>query len=753
MDHYLGGIPLYDSGSNVLYNSRISGLADEYIPNFGFGVGFGSLTKDLEGEETTAYKRYFHAALTDDPSTFNAMNSKDSVSGDMYDMVALSYYDVRFNSTRTGYDWKPILAKDNRPIALNMNTTTHTATKWRVHLHANEDGYVYSTLSSTYAKYNGQKIQLEDYLTPFKATLVNKWARSTELCSSTTGFAGCQAFANDPTQDFATVVTGIKVNTEEGSLDFEFTSPKTEFSAMTNISSTLYSPLPQAFIDEVTPDKFGVFSDVGVGGSGLTAVDSVLSVGTYVPEVINAGQNIIFKKNDKSCVASDYHYAGYHYGVYSDAKSSTTALYEKYMANKLDVCSVPSSKQSEAKGRSDLRRTKGDTVWKFQVNSCDQTEWNYLFGPEGTIAQNDEGAWTLKPIMSNVNFLNGLYYSVNRTELADFLGRNAAQGFFSGAYMSDPEQSIAYRDTDAGKAVLEDRFPDTCGFNKSAAQTSFKAAIDQERAKGNYTTGTAANPDIITLDVEYQDSAAITDEGQLMKEYWETTFNAIDPTIQLKLDIKAPAVWSDVYYNFCMTGCFDLAFGSISGNTLDPLSFLNTLCSNNVSGFTLSWGTDTNAVSKDIVYDNKYWSFDALQAAGDTGAVVVDGVNKDAFWADGETDFGVDALVDASGNVLPEAFEISANYAVFDGVSVTIDFAKAYNPGTRAEIDISDLKTVDNKDGTFTITGTVPADGLFYSAKKGYAYCYLEIFYSKIVLDIPASGLEFDMLLFFALAA
>jgi len=74
-----------------------------------------------------------------------------------------------------------------------------------------------------------------------------------------------------------------------------------------------------------------------------------------------------------------------------------------------------------------------------------------------------------------------------------------------------------------------------------------------------------------------------------------------------------------------MVGQFDIGFGSISGNALNPLNFMEVLKSDNSSGYTLNWGPDTDVVSNELQYDGCSWSFDSLWQAADTGAYLVDG--------------------------------------------------------------------------------------------------------------------------------
>ena len=97
--------------------------------------------------------------------------------------------------------------------------------------------------------------------------------------------------------------------------------------------------------------------------------------------------------------------------------------------------------------------------------------------------------------------------------------------------------------------------------------------------------------------------------------------------VKLRVDQDAVTNWEDVYNLWLMKGKFDLGFGAISGNTYSPLNFMEVLKSNNSSGFTLNWGTDTSVIDEKhpLVFENKNWSFDALWEVSDHGGVVQNG--------------------------------------------------------------------------------------------------------------------------------
>ena len=84
-----------------------------------------------------------------------------------------------------------------------------------------------------------------------------------------------------------------------------------------------------------------------------------------------------------------------------------------------------------------------------------------------------------------------------------------------------------------------------------------------------------------------------------IKEFLESAFNddsVCGGAYKLSVNFWVGNVWSDVYDYKMMNGQFDIAFGAISGNALDPIGFLEVLSSDqSIShNFTLNWGADTN---------------------------------------------------------------------------------------------------------------------------------------------------------------
>lgn len=682
IDNFLGGIPMYDDASSVLYSQRLEIPSDVYIPNYGFGVSEGTILGPMtaEQEPTEAWRSYYHTWTSNDPGLINYWDGQDSVTSNLWGLITSSYYGTEFNDDKTGYRWYNSLAKE-LPIALNADENG-MATKWRVKVKTTADTpeLVYHTLSEDKVvkgskAFNGRAVVLEDYLTPFKTMINHELFRATDLGSETSGFVGVKDYlkANPTTRDWKTV--GIQLNEAEGSIDFEFNTKKTQFYAMYNLSSGLFSPIPQAFIellDGLKLDDENLPGAQRYGKQGLGS-EGLLSLGMYTLESWIPDQAIVFKKNPVYFEKDRAHFEGYKYAI---IKGGQEVAYQEYKTGKLDSVGVPSKYLKEEMDNPERRNTLGNTVWKLQVNSTDKARWLELFGPNGSVYPHakEEDYWELKPVLSNHNFLEGMYYAIDRAELAEQNGANPAQAFLSDSYMVDPEGGLGWRASEEGKRVIADRIPEKFGFSKSLAGSYFKAAMEELVAEKKYVRGTAEKPTEITLKLIYQTQTQVDTEGVTLKGYLEKTFNEAVEGFKLTIDAYATADWMDAY-NGPMRGEFDLSFGSISGNPLDPIAFMDTVCSDNRSGFTLSWGPDTNVVhpTQPLEFQGELYSYDALLAAAISGAAVKDGVEVPNITfgkveADAELAADGTVTVRASGtyyNGAPEEIQVELDFVEF----------------------------------------------------------------------------------------
>ena len=351
--------------------------------------------------------------------------------------------------------------------------------------------------------------------------------------------------------------------------------------------------------------------------------DHWLSTGPYTIEAWNKNQNIVYKKNPYYADRGRYQIAGVHMNILTAAKSDPEAAINEFLDGNLSAAGIPSTKLAQYKNDPRTSKTAASTTFKLNLNTCDEELWEQLFGQDGSISPHASKSdyWDVKPAMSNRNFLNGLSYAVDRVGFCDSVGRVASSDYFADTYLIDPENGVSYNKTDAHKAAVADSLAGTDGYGYSLelAKKSFKAAAEEMIEAGDYEIG-----DTIVIKSEWQEESDENAYGKVIENYLESAFNAADTGLTLDVQLGHGATW-DAVYDRMMEGCFDIGFGSISGDINDPLNFFEVLKSDNSSHYTLNWGIDTNEVDGSIVYDGKVWSFDALWAAADHGTIVEDG--------------------------------------------------------------------------------------------------------------------------------
>ena len=693
MDNHLTGITLFENGGYVKYSDRVTLPTRNYITGYGFGLlSEGSIDNDNISEDNAAYKRYLHAATSSDPKIINARNDTGSQVSDLEGYITSSFWGTKLNSTRDQYVWYPVLAKDkvtfdgatqdftrpvpvengveikpNDTVATNPNVNPLGLYKtWRIYVKTGaSDGITYRYNGTSWGtNFDGRQVALEDYEFAYRLLLTgaHNLKRGPEMAGDQTyGIVGAQRYnTNTKNSTDAEAKTiwdnmkadgdlGIKTGTDPVNgeyIQLTILNAIDKFTAMYTFSSNLLSPMPEDFIRTIGgsaenpiregAQRYGSFNNNDAAGAHKDKIlDFTLSVGPYMLEAWDKNQSIVFKKNPSWNEEGRYNIAGVKL-IVIDASSDSDAIYKQFNAGKLDSCGIPTKHISEEVGQPNVLKTKGDATFKLNVNSCTQETWNELFGPQGKINKNS--SWEVKPWMSNDNFLNGLFYSIDRKTFAGNRGVQPSINYFSDAYLNDPENGKSYNDSDAHKNAVaayethDSQGNSTYGYSKDKAILAFRAAVKELVASGDIIKGTKANPTTITIHIKWMYQTDIKEYGEEIKGYFESAFNdpkVSDGTVVLNVTQDAVTNWQDVYNEYLMKGQFDLGFGAISGNTYNPLNFLEVLKSDNSSGFTLNWGTDTSKVTKakPLIYQDKMWSFDALWAVADHGGVVNNGEN------------------------------------------------------------------------------------------------------------------------------
>ena len=741
------GISLFENGGYVMYSDRVTLGTENYIPGYGFGVlTEGNITADLASETNPDWKRYYHTWNASDPGTANYLNDQGSEVADFYGYIGGSFFTTFMNESKDGYDWVPELA-NTKPEALDADyASTGMSKKWRFEVKTGADGLKYSTNSAMGNRkaFNNRPVELEDYITPFKLLLTksNGYFRGSELANTTTGaIVGAKAYYESTAEqsmeeaDFSKV--GIRVYEENGKsyFEYEYTTPQTAFYSMYYITSSLYMPIPMEFLSLVTPANYLGFNEAKTE----TPVDNSLSLGSYVLETWNSEQEVVYKKNP-NYVFADTKYAipGVHINILPAANEDTEAGLKEFLAGNTDSSGIPQTRLEEFKSDPRTRHTTGDSNFKLNVNATDEETWEYLFGENGVVAQTPKSDyWKVEPALGNDHFVKALSLSIDRVSFADARGSIASVDYLSSNYMSDPENGISYSTTQAHKKAVAYLLENTdgCGYNLELAREYFKVALAELEADGKYVAGTKDNPTKIEIEIGWQYANNEDNYHKEIEQYLESAFN--DESVsggkyQLDVVFWVGEQWSDIYYNKMMLGQYDLGFGSINGNSLNPLDFVSVLSSDQaISGsFTLNWGKDTNDVDADIiVYEGQRWSYDALWTAANSVAIVVDGENANATSME---------LVSQTANEdgsYTSVMEVTNLYT--DLLEVTIDdIVMCWYAGSYKEVSVLDVAQVTEENGVYTVTVTTDAEtAAAYAGDMGF-----DIYYSIASGDLGTSS-------------
>lgn len=727
------GLTLYENGGYVMYNERVQLGAPSYISGYGFGtLAEGDLTADLATENNTAWKRYYHTVNSSDPGTANMLDDQGSEVDDFYSYFAASYYTTFMNSTKDGYDWVPELAvADPEPVG-ELNSSGQTDT-WRFEIRS---GLKYSTNSKIESRkaFDGREVQPEDFITAFKLLLnqANGLYRGGELANQTgaSSIKGAAAYYKATAkaekgipseEDYSFDEVGVKIVEEDGKTYFQYTlgAPVTAFYARYYITSSLYMPVPAEFIELVSVDNYlGYNSD-----KTETPVDNSLSLGAYVLEQWDSDQQVVYKKNPNYVYAdSKYKIQGIHINILKAAQSDTEAVFKEFIAGKIDASSIPDTKLAEYVQDKRTHSTTGDSCFKLNMNALTQEEWIKLFGENGTYAQTkEEDYWECEPALGNKNFRLGLSYALNRLDLATVKGVVPSADYFSSNYMSDPVNGISYNATDAHKNAIAFLLEGTDGYGYSVelARNYFRIALQELEAEGKITPGSKENPTVIELEVAWMYPANETGYHKYVKQYWEDAFNHSSVSNgRYKLECKfwVGNDWSDVYYTKMLTGQYDIGFGSISGNTLDPLSFFN-INSTDVTisnQFTLNWAMDTNTLVEALIYNGQRWTFDALYMSTQENAIVSDGAfsaSSNLIDADNtaNSDGSYDVTIKLSQHELTGELTVTDLVAFGGDYEVEYDEVTLYSDGEWAE-GVTGTFTYDEATRVTTITISISKD-------------------------------------------
>ena len=749
LNNHLTGLPLCSDGGYIKYSDRvvlptatkkdcngndivINGTTrHEHIYGYGFGeISEGKLQGELTGD--VEFPSYYHKYEEKDPLSLNE-SIHNYWDNPLTAYVTNVFFNTRLSANKMTYEWFPSLASEEnklsngtyRPLPLKVlddgsksiiynPSKNEEFSNYRIYVRTGE-GVLYNTLSTKeeIKEYKGRQVQLEDYITPYKEihNQSNNIIRGSNNLSGMASIKGMEEYYYATSEGYnqeAWDNVGLKPGEDSKGtyIDFELRVKCTPFYAMYYLSNIIYTPIPKSFVDLVGgyANLFSFVNDT------YTPVDTTLSVGPYCVEQWNKNESIVFKKNE--LIADEinggnhrYQIPGIHVAIYEQAANDQNFGYNLFKNGLIDSAGIPLENSQEEANAKGTQTTSSGSITSLSINSCDQQMWEYLFGENGTIKKtNKEDYWDVKPAMSNDNFLKGIHLSINRKEFAEKRGVTPSIDLFGDACSVDFESFTPYNKTQVHKDALlsyygSKKLIDSYGYDFDLAVNYFNKAATELLQTGAYKEG-----DVIEIEICWQAQSQANERGKEIEQYIEKAFNderVCNNKLSLNINTTFTQVWSDVYYEKTMCGQFDISLAGYPGSSnFNIAHYMEAFKSDNSSGFTLSWGEDTNSTETLIDYDGKKFTYDALWRALDFGTLVEpNGKNATLY----------DATI--VSNTLNEddsrTIVINYDFSSIEGV-IDIDIEKLelwwYDSDNISRFDYKEIDYVDDGNGTITIT-------------------------------------------------
>jgi len=651
LENVYAGVPLYTRATRVMYSDRVQLYSPEYNGVLGFGTAFSQLSADdstvkMYGDTYGNVGEYtWRSSFNSDPTSLNPWNSDDSNTATFTDWFNGGLFDFYFDSTKTGYEILPSLAK-SEPIPVNptvINGKTY-AKIWQIELrddlqwkfHPDTD---VSGLPAGYAD-----LDATDWLWTWQHALTEKWFRAR---------TGGGDFVSQGIKNAAEYLSGsaqlsdVGLRLAEGkdnTLELEYISEKSAFEIKYGFAGAVLTPINEELFTALGEDY------------GMTPTD-VASSGIYYFDTWTPGQLLTFKRNELHPDADLYHYTGYQYRFVDGSDN----IFAEFLAGRLESASVPASQVTAYANDPRVKTAPDATTWRLMINGFGSTEVRDAYIAANPGVGIDE-SWEPEPILSYLPMRQALYYGFDRYYAAVELVKLylPAHTLFASTYFLDGESGLSVRGTDAGQAIVDEFGGSSNGYFPSAAVALFKQAVAAAIADGKYVAGTSGAYTVIELNLYWASSGNTSAQMMVanIEEQYENLL--VDDVNFVRLDIVVHDVaFPNNYYDYMMVANMDLGIGGISGSLLDAPSFLDVFCDDNRGGFTLNWGIDTSTPNIPVAYNNlagvpvfEKWSYNAIVEALTGRIYVRDGVEQQS-WSD--PDDLINAYLDMNGEVLSES--------------------------------------------------------------------------------------------------
>lgn len=680
LDNMVGGIPFYVANSFSLLAERVTLPVETYIPSYGWGFRYADITKDdsqvknVEGQLGQAGKYTYRTWHTDTFSTLNFWTYDDSISNDYLSLMTGGFYRQVLNDAKNGWEFAPDLASGD-PIPFGdsvkeINGKVSSKT-WRVPLRDDLEWAFAPGIDTTGFD---MKLDANDFIWTYREALTKNLFRAISGGGDfVKEIAGADAYAKRANEIYGGDATPTEAQLDEldtlwaqvglkkiDDLTLEFTTinAKGEFDAYYLLG---WPPMHEQLYKK-DPTKYGQ-DHLNIATSG-----------EYIMTSFEANKKVQYVKNDKYPHSDETMWTGYDFLIYESAE----VAFQAFLDGKLETAGVPNARISEFISDPRLLQTPDATTWRLNING--------LGTVEAQKAQFPGSNYVPEPILSYTPFRHALYYILDRRDLQENWVAASGIGttYFSDAYYVDPESGIPYRSTPQGQKVFEDFLGADWGYNKGLALSKMKEAVTAAIADGHYQKGTPQAYTEIKLDLRFMNLTQ-SDATKVRSDFVKTQFELlIDNSNYVKVVVDVvDTPFPGIYYDYMMTGDFDIAIGGISGSALDASSFLDVFSSDNRGGFTINWGFDSSLPEIPVTWDHdndplteditKIFSYDAIVTALNGKATIVNGDDVPPIFDEGEYTTWEDVMAEIEDFVDPYQYPEFAGEG-FELIDDTIGF-------------------------------------------------------------------------------
>ncbi len=394
-----------------------------------------------------------------------------------------------------------------------------------------------------------------------------------------------------------------------------------------------------------------------------TSVETTASFGPYKLTSYQADKEYVLDKNEYYFGNVDGQYQTTSI-VVSCVKEPATRL-EMFLSGELDSYGLTKD-DIETYGSSDYTYyTTGDSTFFMALNP----------GMDGLVAAQEAAGDNInKTILTLKSFREALCYALDRDAFNAAVNplSSASFGIYSSSIISDPEEGIAYRDTEEAKNVLanfwglsddigdgkmyanvDDAVESLTGYNLEMAQQKFNEAYDEAIAQGLMD-----EDDVVQIKIGIPNSeSSFYSKGNefLVNCYTEAVKGT---SLEGKLTFTLDDTLGNGFGEALRSQQVDMLFGvGWTGSALDPYSLMEAYTSSEYQ-YDTAWDTTTSDVeitlSDGVAYTATAWEWTEAMSGETITIKAADGTTKEfaAGSADDNSEDRFEVLVGLENAVL-----------------------------------------------------------------------------------------------------